>query len=348
MVSGAPRAHLPALTGLRFVLALWVVVHHLTGPGMMLDATVRSLPESAVSLIRHGYMAVATFFVLSGFVLALSHGGTPWTRAGLWRYAVARFARIYPVYALSIIVVMPFMAATRVPGKAWLLADYGLLLQGWTGTLPVHWNTPAWSLSCEVFFYLCFPLAAVPLVRAGWRTVAGALLGACLLPTVLLRLGVPDACKPVIHLADFVAGIATARVYLLLAPRIGGRGHWLYAPAVVLLTAVLAWPQMISVSLNAVMRPLNALLLAGLALGGGAGARALSSRSTVFLGKASYAMYILHVPLLWWYKRLWPPMPAPHSALVYIALVIAISGAVFVAVEQPANRALRRRLERAA
>ncbi|MFB3829147.1 MAG: acyltransferase family protein [Bryobacteraceae bacterium] len=348
VVSGAPRAHLPALTGLRFVLALWVVLHHLNGPGMMLDAAVRGLPAGAASIVRHGYLAVATFFVLSGFVLALSYGGAGWTCGGLWRYAVARFARIYPVYALSMMIVLPFMIAARVAGKAWLVADYGLLLQGWTGTLPVHWNTPAWSLSCEVFFYLCFPLAAAPLARARWGAVAAALVSACLLPTALLRLGVPHAWKPLVHLADFVAGIAAARAYALLAPRLGGRGHWLYAPAAAALAALLAWPQMVPAPLNAVMRPLNALLLAGLALGGGLGVRALSTRSAVFLGKASYAMYILHVPILWWYKRLLPPMPAYEAALVYIALVTAISGAVFLLVEQPANRALRERLGRAA
>jgi peptidoglycan/LPS O-acetylase OafA/YrhL len=140
-----PRVdHLPALTGLRFLLALWVILHHLTGPGMRLDIAARDLPHPVYALIRGGYLAVATFFVLSGFVLARSYGPSGWQAGRLWRYAVGRFARIYPVYALSFVLVVPFVIADRTPGKPGLIANYGLLLQGWTGHLPVGWNAPAW------------------------------------------------------------------------------------------------------------------------------------------------------------------------------------------------------------
>ena len=55
----ARHRHLPALTGLRFVLAIWVIVHHLTGQGMMLEPWVLSLPPGLQSLVRGGYLAVA-------------------------------------------------------------------------------------------------------------------------------------------------------------------------------------------------------------------------------------------------------------------------------------------------
>ena len=63
------RRDFPALTGLRFFLALWVILHHLTGPGQKLEATALLLPHGLFTLIRGGYQAVTTFFVLSGFVL---------------------------------------------------------------------------------------------------------------------------------------------------------------------------------------------------------------------------------------------------------------------------------------
>ena len=85
------------------------------------------------------------------------------------------------------------------------------------------------------------------------------------------------------------------------------------------------------------LRPLNGVLLIGLALGGGALARALSTPVAVYLGKSSYAMYILHVPVLWWCLRRSPEFPP----LVYMAIVIAISSLVYGAFEEPANRKLR-------
>ena len=74
--------------------------------------------------------------------------------------ALGRVARVYPVYLLSLLVVAPFIAADQTPGKAGYLAAHLLLVQAWLGAIPVNWNTPAWSLSCEMFFYAMFPLAA--------------------------------------------------------------------------------------------------------------------------------------------------------------------------------------------
>src|SRR5689334_16192964 len=51
---------LPALTGLRFFLALWVILHHLTGPGQDLEAVALQLPHGLFTLIRGGYQAVTT------------------------------------------------------------------------------------------------------------------------------------------------------------------------------------------------------------------------------------------------------------------------------------------------
>ena len=316
----------------------------------MLDGWARALPLSGGGIVRGGYLAVGTFFVLSGFVLARNYTSSGWTRATLLKYGAGRFARIYPVYLLSLLVVAPFMIAARTPHKAALVADYGLVLQGWTGTLPVNWNTPAWSLSCEVFFYLCFPLAAIFLGRMSWRTVWGVTAASCLLPCTMLRLGVPDMWKPVIHFSDFLIGMAASSAYDLARQARGkleGRGYWLYLPAAVASVVLIVRPAMALpvMGLNSTLRPLNALLIIGLALDGGILARGLSTRVAVYLGKASYSLYILHIPLLWWYKRLGVPWfggvsPAP-LAFLYVAGVVAVSAAVFRLVEEPANRHLR-------
>lgn len=341
------REHLPALTGLRFVLAVWVIFDHLTGPGMMLDAQARALPPFLYALIRGGYLAVTTFFVLSGFVLARSYGGTEWNRGNLWRYSVGRFARIYPVYALSLCVVAPFILEDHTPQKAQLVAEHGLLLQGWLGHLPVSWNTPAWSLSCETFFYLAFPLFAALLSRANWTVTLSVAAFATCLTRLMWRAGVPDQIKPLVHLSDFLMGIAAACAYglMLRDGRWKRAGAWLYLPGFAIAGALIAFPRILpdGIDLNTALRPLNALLLIGLAFGGGGLARALSTRLAVYLGKSSYAMYILHVPILWWYLR-WS---RTFSAAAYLALVIGISALVYRAVEEPANRWLRRRFHRA-
>jgi peptidoglycan/LPS O-acetylase OafA/YrhL len=349
------KAYFPALTGLRFVLALWVMLHHLVGKNMMLGAWAESLSPAAQSLARGGYLAVQTFFLLSGFVMARNYANSGWNREDLVKYGAARLARIYPVYLLSLMVVAPFIWATmRKPGhpaahKATLLADYVFVLQGWTGNLGVGWNTPAWSLSCEFFFYLLFPMV-FPLMRNVGRRVVAAIMVACIVvPILLAHAHVPWSWKPIHHFADFVAGIVAARAYEFLSPRMRDKGYWLYLPATAAGLLLVVYPGIMEGTygdLNTGLRPLNVLALTGLALGGGTLARLLSTRAADYLGKVSYSMYILHVPMLWWYGG-WSMtasvfglfyLPRGVAAVVYFLLVVAAGAISFQWVEMPANR----------
>jgi peptidoglycan/LPS O-acetylase OafA/YrhL len=285
--------------------------------------------------------------VLSGFVLMQSYGSTVWTYASSMRYARGRFARVYPVYALSLLLVVPYISLAVVPNKTSLVANYLLLLQGWTGTLPVSWNTPAWSLSCEMFFYLCFPLGVLALRKLSGRLAIMAAVGVWFLPALMWKLGVPDSFKPLIHLADFLLGILASRAYEVLRPRLTGRGYWLYVPGMAAVMGLMLNPLTIPavLDLNGFLRPFTALTLVGLALSGGWLAQGLGSRVTVFLGKASYAVYILHIPLLWSYKRwaiYWfPGMSGAWMAAIYVCGVVAVSAVVYRFFEEPANQYLR-------
>ncbi len=312
----------------------------------MLQPWAKTLPPLAYTIVRDGYLAVSVFFVLSGFVLARSYGETVWTSKSLTRYAIGRAARVYPVYALSILVVAPYIAVSSAPEKSQLVANYVLLLQGWTGKLAVQWNTPAWSLSCEIFFYLCFPLAAIAFTKLSARVTIAVACLICLLPALLWSVGTPDQFKPLIHLADFLIGVVASRAYGLLRPSLEGRGQWLYLPAAAVLYLLLLHPVSLPAlfDFNGILRPFIAIMLLGFALSGGILNRILSARLFVYLGKSSYSLYILHIPLLWWFKR-WSPYwfagSESFAACVYIIGALAVSAAVYSYIEEPANHFLR-------
>jgi peptidoglycan/LPS O-acetylase OafA/YrhL len=337
-----PRSgHLPALTGLRFFLALWVIFTHLIGTGHVYEPVVLMLPGPLQELVRRGYQAVPTFFVLSGFVLARTYGPTEWNRGNLWKYLVGRLARVYPVYLLSLLIVSPFIAKAQDAQKGLLVAMHLTLTQGWlSGHYTAGWNTPAWSLSCEMFFYLIFPLLIVPMRKGGWRRTIGAALVACVLTQAMWAAGISDQIKPMVHLADFLMGIAVARAFDLLTQRRSApSGTWFYGAGLLGSAVILAYARYLpgSISMNTLLRPMNALLLLGLGLGGGRLARVLSARPIVYLGKASYAMYILHIPILWWAVS-WPSFAVKY---VYVAFVVALSCVVYGVFEEPANRLIR-------
>jgi peptidoglycan/LPS O-acetylase OafA/YrhL len=322
---------------------------------MMLDIWTRSLPVTAQLFLEQGHVAVRTFFALSGFVLAQGYALTRWNRRNLISYGVARVARVYPVYLVSLLVisyfVLEFLMAPQfsTAGKLETLTAYGLVLQGWMTSPGAGWNTPAWSLSCEFLFYLFLPALLLWLGPRSRLKLAALVAVALVLPTVLHRAGVPSAWKPILHLGDFLVGIAAARIYSML--RASGsswmrRGHWLYLPAIALGVLAVVFPSTFDgvTDLGTVLRPLNGMLVLGLALGGGALARFLSTAGAQYLGQASYSMYILHVPLLWWFGNRGPIVFGnlrAGVALFYIAGIILISAACFEWIEKPANRRLR-------
>ncbi|MGE3517786.1 MAG: acyltransferase family protein [Vicinamibacterales bacterium] len=349
---------MPALTGIRFVLALWVIVHHLSGPGRMLHPLASASPVVG-ALIGAAFAALTVFFAISGFVLARRYRSTRWTRPRLLRYAAARFGRIYPLYLLSLVILAPIIleaARSGELGGPWnclsLLANHALLLQGWVKP-AVNWNTPAWSLSCEVFFYACAPLVVRGVRHPSWPRIVGVALVAFAVPVALRLTVAPPIPKVLLYFGDFVAGVAAAGAY----ERLGGQsgrlsyvGPWLSAAGLIGGMGLLLWRAASGWSLlfDAGVRLASLLLVLGLASSAGWLARMLSSRRALVLGGASYAIYILHVPLLWWFERstLHRWLPPAAAGVVYVVEVLTLSLVVWRWYERPANEIVRSVAER--
>ena len=177
----SPKAKLSSLTGIRFFLALWVVIYHQTWPESYLGAWLPRLPATLFCWLRTGYVAVDFFFVLSGFVLSYAHsletGPSP---SQMLQYAFGRFARIYPVYCFGLLMMLPFVGSYTI--KHWSAATLGkqavlavlsaTLVQSWLPHAALSWDFPAWSLSDEAFFYSCFFFVGLVLWKlSGWRNI---------------------------------------------------------------------------------------------------------------------------------------------------------------------------------
>ena len=345
---------MPALTGIRLPLALWVVVHHISGPGRMLDRVSAASP-ALHALIEPAWVALSAFFAISGFVIGRRYRATVWSREALGRFAAARFARIYPVYFLSLLILAPIIwqtirhdhLGTRVQ-RAGLLLDYVLLLQGWKWP-STDWNTPAWSLSCEVFFYACAPIVVRLVRRTSWASILATAAVACVVPIAIRLLIDPPIPKAPLYFGDFLIGVAAATLYDHCRSRrmpLHRVGPWLQWPAFALGIALLLFRDALGPFLlfDTGVRLVSALLVFGLACGGGWLDRVLSSRMVLAGGCASYAIYILHIPVLWWFERwkwdvAYPPM---YAGVVYIGVVFVLSVIVSRWYEEPANAWVRR------
>lgn len=334
------RAELRALTAARGMAAWWVVLYHLRG-------ALEGLPRVAEAVLAKGYLAVDFFFLLSGFVLALSHGerlrgGGPGAIPDFLR---RRIARIWPLHVVMLGFALLLVGILRASGRAtqdFPLAElpaHLLLVQAWGFANPLCWNDPAWSISCELVAYLLFPFWAL---AVDWRRQRTPVLLAVIVALLALlhgafgARGAADLGQDIAHLGVLrcLLEFTTGTIVYALWERGGGR-RWF--PFVVAAGLGCGW--MLGLAETAAVPAMLAALLLALAFSPDR-TGALLHR----LGEISYATYLSHF-LLWFAFKLafvhgetigWP------LALLYLALVLAASEALHRLVERPAQAWINR------
>jgi peptidoglycan/LPS O-acetylase OafA/YrhL len=374
------------LTSLRFFLASWIVLFHLDLVAKAVHGAATAVPTAGAGLawfniVHCAYVAVGIFFVLSGFILALNYPlDRPWTNVMRWKFAVARFSRIYPVYVLALVAVAPVVLgqAIEAHSRSLLLRRMSsgllnlLMLQAWVPHGALTWNGPGWSLSSEAFFYLCFPVLGalvyrVATVRKEILLLAGLLATELLAPSICVLLhvkgfadmpatAVPDSFisdlvkfNPVLNLALFLSGVTACRLYQQLRvsrASLVGKGYLFYVPSFLLMFLITAYGDRIPYPLmhSGLILPSALGIVIGLALGDRYLCAIFSNRLLVFLGKASYAEYLLHFPVRLIFESRGIPWTYLQQA-AYFLTVLAISAVVFHFYEEPMQRYLRKLLQ---
>ncbi|MBX6390212.1 MAG: acyltransferase [Frankia sp.] len=310
-----------------------------------------------------GYAGVTFFFILSGYVLAWSTGGSA-DATFWWR----RFARVYPLYFLAVWIWLAL---------AWhfdMFGEFGsqvisivpslLLVQAWVPDQSIYFGwggAVLWSLSCEAFFYLMFPVIYRMLAYRDTRgrlTVAAAVI----VPTMLVAVPASFAgsrydlavyANPGIRIGEFVLGVA-----LGLIAREGIRGSRRLRQSLLLVAIV---PAAVAVLIGAehghrqglidtIMIPTFASLifLAGTREADRGAIPVFGSWPVVYFGEISYAFYLVHPAALTIAVQLgwFDVLTAGEAALALLAgLALATVLAAFLhhTVEVPARRMLMRR-----
>ncbi len=367
----AARAQLAPLTSLRFLAALHVVVFHYW--------TSFHLAPTRPLAVELGYTGVTFFFILSGFILSYAHDVDGRLPADETRtYFVARFARIYPVYILTIVIMYPGL----IPSLASSALDHAyrlvwavsspLALHAWIPGAACSLNCPNWSISTEVFFYALFPLAfgpvrrhprvALPLIvgsmiilwiaqAAAWQSTGRSLAAmATTRPAIdfdgdlLLQF---LTYFPPMRLPEFLLGIALYGVWRDGENRIPASRLAIAAAigAVIVVTAAPHLPE------NVLRNGFAAICHAPLILAAANTASGpLHGRLAVWLGQISFALYLIHSPVDSYLRAVDKALLSSTLAanpVVFFALAttlaLASAAVLFHFVEEPARRALMRR-----
>jgi peptidoglycan/LPS O-acetylase OafA/YrhL len=148
--------------GLRGLAALWVVFYHLFhGDHVNLLSQFIGATLSAV-IFEYGNLGVPIFFVLSGFVMAVTTNSKHLDAAAASRFMQRRFLRLSPPYYFAILLsLIVLFAKSRLehsdvfPSVPNILAHL-FYMQGFFGFKQI--NVIYWTLCYEMQFYLVFAL----------------------------------------------------------------------------------------------------------------------------------------------------------------------------------------------
>jgi len=359
-------AQLHQLTSLRFAAALAVLFSHLEN----LFGTGTPLGPLVLPVFHEGPAGVSFFYVLSGFILAHSYG---WLLANRliasWKYLLLRLARIYPLHLLTALplVLLPIILHSA-PIKWWVWPN-ALLLQAWIPQEQAFFsvNSVSWSLSVELFFYASFVFLARMPTPALRRFAFGLLVLVLALSLTLLLFGPAEwrtatrssgvvlwltyICPPV-RLLDFVAGILIYRTMTQRSAPAGDRTlqelcALALVPACLWLFDVLELPAILRSQL--LYLPLMGFAVYAFAPGSGWVSRLLKHRLLVYLGEASFALYMIHQPIINYLSRYTVLFHSLRQriyfALGLTVLCILASAMVYHFFEAPLHRFLKRRIK---
>lgn len=348
MIGGESRK-LAGIQLARALAALMVVVHH----AMEVSLTSPAALRSPIWLTTAGAAGVDVFFVISGFIMMVTAFSRREAPERPWVFVRKRVARIYPLYwALAGLIIVGWQLGTfkSIAPANLVLEDLirSLLLLP-SDTLIIF---VSWTLVHEMNFYLLFALVLFA------RSALACLLGVTGLVILQMMLGahIPDNAvslyltRPI--LLEFCFGMALGYAYL--EGRMPSRGsvRVIVAALAAMIFAPIFVPHESTGGLDGDDRvwawgiPATLLVAAcaNLRLGDGR-----LAKTSVFLGDASYAIYLAHPFVMLAYVK-----ALGIGALLHTPQILPIIGAttasvvagvlVHLAIEAPLSRRAKRLL----
>lgn len=287
------------LTFTRFIAAIAIVVFHF-GKNSPLFSN-----DYVAFIFNSANIGVSYFFILSGFVMIIAYRNKT---VSFFNYLKNRFARIYPVYILAILLVVVNQSFNLFKIKDLFLNI--TMFQSWFSGRATTINYPGWSLSVELFFYLSFPfllnfiyskknLKSITIVILGFWLLSQILFHAILYGNISIPFyDVQDLFyHPIMHFNEFLIG-NLAGIYFLKKSCISNNKN--YLPLIISLIIVLLLFLRFKLGVNyhngflaIIFVPIIFLLSSSNDLI----SKFISKKPFVFLGEISYSIYILQVPI---------------------------------------------------
>jgi peptidoglycan/LPS O-acetylase OafA/YrhL len=330
--------NLKQLTGLRGLAALIVFVSHASNQKLIADFFGNGF----------GQLGVMLFFVLSGFLMAHLYLEKVPNTSNIKAFCIARVGRVFPLFV--ILVILSYIIKTHIyENFHYQINDISILAKS---LLFIKAPNEFWTIPIEVQFYVVFILLwfcagqqknykfillmwLIILAPAGiYFLYYGKILP--LLPT---------------YYSVFMFGVIFSFIYKytnqsIRAKRIADKFGFIFLILIFINLPALRSEYDLVLSNNLFIRtwadPINWIVVFGLffcALMGSKSLFILNSALFQYLGKISYAFYLLHYPVLILVKSI-----DTYSSLKFfiaLILVVILSHLSNLFLEAPANRAIK-------
>lgn len=331
-----------AITGLRGLAALLVVYGH-------------SVDWFTLPLVNHfsGEIGVTVFFALSGFLMAYLYIGRDFTALGVTEYAIHRFSRIAPAY-LFILLLSVVICAAFDPNFVYAITGKNLLRHVlFSGNVSVFW-----SITPEVEFYFLFVLLWA--VGSRYRQRADVTGLAALALGCLVLMACRDAfpgtfvgSKLHYFLFGAIAGVLRAKIgasRTAIDPRALNVLHGVSilamgAAAVLILNghgaSVMPFADNKAFYSSLLTALFGAFAVFMFSFPSALGNAVFANRPLLLAGECSFSIYLLHMPVIYFFHKYFV-QPLPLALLApFIALVLFLSWLNYRLVERPGARLIK-------
>ncbi|MCO7222712.1 acyltransferase [Pleionea sp. CnH1-48] len=324
------------LNTLRGIAALIVVITHFSDATDWLDGSLGG---------RAGQYGVMLFFLLSGFLMSYLYFDRHFDKANVTRYALARVGRVIPLYLLVVF----FSFGTRHVGLdiSYDVSETSDLI---SHLLFLDGESVLWTIAPEIHFYILF---IGFWFLASWRPGMVHLVVIAVLITLFLVnfprphgdvAGLPYDFHLFRSLPYFLVGMLFGMYYKTYKVPEYLKSSWFVG---VLLLVPFLYPEFSPVASDAkrrmwlsyeVLLVMSAVFYCIVFLVPD-GSRLLSNRLGDFIGKISYSLYLLHMPILWQVNKL--EMSLELKLVVFVLLSTFVAYLSFRFIEKPLAKWIR-------
>ncbi|QKZ14395.1 acyltransferase family protein [Spirosoma sp. KUDC1026] len=357
--------YFPQLTFLRYIAAAIVLMSHF---GQVQE--ILSIPGLG-NAMHYSNTLLSFFFVLTGFVLILSINQNnqlpPAIPPKLLLFR--RLIRIYPLHWLALLLTLVMQqielvqnpTADVAPVDTGKVLAHALLLQAWYPeySFALVYNYVSWTLCVELLLTLLAPflyswMLKQPTTRLV-RNVTLVWLGSLLVHYQCLQQGMPvdwGFFWPPVHVPEFIVGMAGGFVLCRRFEVLKQQAKWMHGLAYLsgaLMIGLMmgAFPYLYKNSL--IFAPTYLFVLLSVSLSSNWVTKLFCTKPFLYLGKISYGVYILQLPVAIFILRVvhpWAGWPYRYSVLLFLVTLTGVAALAYEWMEKPIATYVKNRLLR--